>query len=79
MLLSVPYVFFLIPETKSVPLEAMERLFEIVPARKAHGIVMAELREQEAEFRHEVEGAGLTTTKTNMRAEKLETISSDDV
>jgi hypothetical protein len=65
MVLSVPFVYFLIPETKSVPLEAMDRLFEIKPVTKAHKVIMDELREQEEEFRHDAEGAGLSTVTTN--------------
>lgn len=34
MILSIPFVYFLIPETKSVPLEAMDRLFEIKQQRR---------------------------------------------
>ena len=64
MILSIPFVYFLIPETKSVPLEAMDRLFEIKPVRDANKVIMAELREQEEEFRHDADGAGLTTEKT---------------
>jgi len=64
MILSVPFVWFLVPETKSVPLEAMDRLFEIKPAYKANKEVIAELRAQEEEFRHDAEGAGLTAEKT---------------
>jgi hypothetical protein len=63
MILSVPFVYFLIPETKSIPLEAMDRLFEIKPVRNANKTIMAELREQEEEFRHDADGAGLTTAK----------------
>jgi hypothetical protein len=65
MILSVPFVYFLIPETKSIPLEAMDRLFEIKPVTKANRTIMAELREQEEEFRHDAEGAGLSTVTTN--------------
>jgi sugar porter (SP) family MFS transporter len=63
MILSVPFVYFLIPETKSIPLEAMDRLFEIKPVTKANKTIMAELREQEEEFRHDASGAGLTVAK----------------
>jgi hypothetical protein len=45
MLLSIPYVFFLIPETKGVPLEKMDELFEIKPAFKANKIMMQRLDE----------------------------------
>ena len=64
MILSIPFVYFLIPETKSVPLEAMDRLFEIKPVRNANKIIITELREQEEEFRHDADGAGLTAEKT---------------
>lgn len=64
MILSIPFVYFLIPETKSVPLEHMDELFAIKEVRKAHGIMMAKLREQEEEFRVDAEGAGLTIEKT---------------
>ena len=64
MILSIPFVYFLIPETKSVPLEAMDRLFEIKPARNANKVIMAELWEQEEEFRHDADDVGLTTEKT---------------
>jgi hypothetical protein len=29
MILSIPFVFFLIPETKGIPLESMDRLFSV--------------------------------------------------
>ena len=64
MILSIPFVYFLIPETKSVPLEAMDRLFKIKPVRNANKIIITELREQEEEFRHDADGAGLTAEKT---------------
>lgn len=52
MLCSVVFVYFLIPETKGIPLEAMDQLFDrSLPASKAHAIVMANLRANDAEFR----------------------------
>jgi len=74
MLCSVVFVFFLVPETKGIPLESMDRLFELKPIRKAHKKVMAELKEAEAEFRANAEGAGLTTEKTAMEAEYVEKV-----
>jgi hypothetical protein len=71
MILSIPFVYFLIPETKSIPLERMDELFEIKPTPKAHGVLMQKLRDEEAEFRHDVEGAGLTFEKTK-DAERVE-------
>jgi len=64
MILSIPFVYFLIPETKSVPLEAMDRLFEIKPVRNANKVIITELRGQEEEFRHDADGAGLAVEKT---------------
>jgi hypothetical protein len=72
MLLSVPFVYFLLPETKSVPLEAMDRLFKIKPVRKANKIIIAELREQEEEFHAQVEHAGLTSVNTKASDSKYE-------
>jgi sugar porter (SP) family MFS transporter len=43
MIISIAFVFFYIPETKSIPLESMDRLFEIKPVRKANKILMEEL------------------------------------
>ena len=59
MILSVIFVFFLVPETKSIPLEKMDRLFEVKPVRKANKLVMEELHVQDAEFRRNAEGARL--------------------
>ena len=61
MLCSIVFVFFLMPETKGIPLESMDRLFaKELPARKAHKIVMEEIRREDEEFRANAEGAGLT-------------------
>ncbi|KAL2146458.1 hypothetical protein VTI28DRAFT_3927 [Corynascus sepedonium] len=43
MLLSIIFVFYLVPETKSIPLESMDRLFETKPVRKANKVLMEEL------------------------------------
>ncbi|KIH89734.1 quinate permease [Sporothrix brasiliensis 5110] len=43
MLLSSVFVFFLLPETKAIPLEQMDRLFATKPVRGAHAVVMDEL------------------------------------
>ncbi|KAL0265026.1 hypothetical protein SLS55_000983 [Diplodia seriata] len=75
MLLSAVFVYFLLPETKGVPLEAMDRLFEIKPTSKAHPTIIKELREQEESFRNDAVGAGLTTEKT--KQEFLEKVDSN--
>lgn len=52
MMCAAVFVFFLVPETKGIPLEAMDRLFsKDFPARRAHGIVLAEVKEAEQHFR----------------------------
>lgn len=44
-LLSIPFVYFLLPETKSVPLESMDLLFDkSLEPRKAHKHVMLQLQ-----------------------------------
>ena len=71
-LLSVPFVFLLIPETKGIPLESTDRLFEKgMPAWKAHRIVRKELWEQEQVFR-EVQVAGDEKTQALEDAEHRE-------
>ena len=66
MILSIIFVWFFIPETKGIPLENMNRLFEVKPVRKAHAIVLQEVQEAEAEFREDAQEAGLTLEKTNI-------------
>ena len=60
MLCSIVFVWFFLPETKGIPLESMDRLFaKELSARRAHGVVLAELRADEEEFRANAEGSGL--------------------
>jgi len=51
MILSIIFVWFFVPETKSIPLEAMDRLFAIKPTHRANEILMNELRLEDEEFR----------------------------
>ncbi|KAI1262775.1 general substrate transporter [Xylariaceae sp. FL1019] len=70
MILSVIFVFFLIPETKGIPLEAMDRLFAVRPPRKAHHKIMDELHAQDEEWRRNADGIILTEeekTKVDQR------------
>lgn len=46
MLISIPYVYFLLPETKGVPLERMDELFSTRPARKAGPLLLARLQDE---------------------------------
>lgn len=63
MLASIPFVFFLIPETKGIPLESMDRLFAVKPVWRAHSTIHEEDAMREEEFRHDAEGAGLSIAK----------------
>jgi len=63
MILSIFWVWFLMPETKGIPLESMDRLFQVRPARKAHKQIHAEDEIREQEFRHDAEGAELSVAK----------------
>ncbi|KAH6671692.1 general substrate transporter [Halenospora varia] len=77
MICSVVFVFFLLPETKGVPLESMDRLFsKDLKPRHAHAIVMKELNEDEEAFRRNVEGSGIGLEKENLgeKAAHLETV-----
>lgn len=74
MILSVFFVFFLMPETKGIPLEAMDRLFDKnLKARHAHGIVLAELKADEEAFRSNFEGTDLAVEK-GARDERVEDV-----
>jgi len=54
MLCAAVFVFFLVPETKGIPLEVMDRLFSRdLPARRAHKTILAEIRLEEQEFRRQ--------------------------
>lgn len=70
MILSIFFVFFCIPETKGVPLEAMDKLFATKPIWKANKIVMEDLRLQEEEFRHNADGVDMREEKA--KAEQIE-------
>ncbi|SNX87494.1 probable quinate permease [Melanopsichium pennsylvanicum] len=53
MVVSVFWVFFLMPETKGIPIEEMDNLHEKRPQRHAHSMVLEELRIKAAERRGE--------------------------
>lgn len=54
MIVSVVFVFFCVPETKSIPLEAMDRLFTIKPVWRAHSTLMQQLQDQDHDYRQNV-------------------------
>ncbi|KAM3084132.1 hypothetical protein ACMFMF_001489 [Clarireedia jacksonii] len=76
MICSIVFVWFLVPETKGIPLESMDRLFSRdLKTRNAHKIVMAELVEDEELFRANVEGSGVKLEKDgNEKAQHVETV-----
>lgn len=55
MLISIVFVFFCVPETKTVPLEAMDRLFATKPVWRANKILMDDIRAHGDEFRLNVQ------------------------
>jgi hypothetical protein len=77
MICSIVFVFFLLPETKGIPLESMDRLFsKQLKPWAAHKIVMRELHEDEEIFRHNVEGSGIGLSKDTLgeKATHFETV-----
>lgn len=71
MLLAAVFVFFLVPETKGIPLEKMDRLFEPnLPARRAHKVVMAEAHADDREFRRQSTAEGATGKDRDFVSEK---------
>lgn len=71
MIFSVIFVWFLMPETKGIPLESMDRLFAIKPPRKAHGIIVLELKAQENDFRAAAEQGDLAEKQDVDYVEKV--------
>ena len=67
MILSIIFVFFLIPETKGIPLESMDRLFEVKPVWRAHSAIHNDDILREQEFRHDADGAGLSVAKEKLQ------------
>jgi hypothetical protein len=63
MICSIVFVFFLLPETKGIPLESMDRLFEVKPVWKANNIILEEDRLRDEEFRHDAEVVGVDIAK----------------
>lgn len=66
MILSIIFVFFLIPETKGIPLESMDRLFDVKPVWRAHEAIHNDDLLREQEFRHYADGTGLSVAKEKL-------------
>lgn len=75
MMLSILFVYFLVPETKGIPLESMDALFDVKPVWRAHPTMVARLREEEEQFRHDVEESGVAAAK--LGAEQVEHASNE--
>lgn len=58
MICSAIFIFFLMPETKSIPLETMDRLFTIKPVWRANKTIMAELAEEQGFRQYSDDGSG---------------------
>lgn len=65
MMVSAVFVWFLVPETKSIPLEKMDRLFEIKPVWKANQLIMEEIQLEDEQFRRNAGGPGVSTEKAS--------------
>ncbi|WLF78752.1 hypothetical protein PVL30_002495 [Lodderomyces elongisporus] len=63
---SIPFVYFMLPETKGIALEDMDKLFNRkIPARKAHKIVLNNVRHETEEIFHENHEHGLFSMADN--------------
>lgn len=73
MIFSAIFVWFLIPETKNIPLEAIDRLFDRrLKASEAHSIVWRECEEEEEALRAGLVGGGME--KETAMVEERETV-----
>ncbi|QPH16035.1 hypothetical protein C2857_000577 [Epichloe festucae Fl1] len=73
MILSALFVFFFVPETKAVPLEAMDRLFAIAPSWRANKILMDELAAEDHAFRQNANANnGVRLEVEKVEAEQIE-------
>ncbi|KAJ5098781.1 hypothetical protein N7532_005782 [Penicillium argentinense] len=76
MICSIVFVFFLVPETKGIPLESMDALFAVKPIWRAHPTMVARLREEEERFRHDIEESGVMAAKVG--ADQVENINAEE-
>jgi Sugar (and other) transporter len=73
MICSVVFVYFLMPETKNIPLEGIDRLFDRrLKAREAHSIVWKELAEEEEALRIGLTSGSMEKDTTTAQIENVE-------
>ncbi|KAF8211091.1 hypothetical protein K438DRAFT_1808793 [Mycena galopus ATCC 62051] len=74
MVISVPCIYFILPETKQVPLERMEELFAPgVKPWKAHAIVMARVHETR-QLRNDASGKESPSSFEKNQDDRVETV-----
>ncbi|KAF5208896.1 Sugar (and other) transporter family protein [Clavispora lusitaniae] len=73
--LSVPFVFFCIPETKGIALEDMDKLFDRnISARRAHAVVLSGARREADEVMHKRSGLFKIDTAKSNGVEQVENV-----
>ncbi|KAK0714249.1 general substrate transporter [Apiosordaria backusii] len=79
MIISIIFIFFFVPETKSIPLEAMDRLFEIKPVHRANRILMAELQQISGVGQEGEEAVGKDSSSTDEKARHAGFVQAENV
>lgn len=73
--LSVPFVYFCIPETKGIALEDMDKLFDPkIPARRAHLLVLAGARREAEQVMHHHQELFKVDTAKSRGEEQIENV-----
>ncbi|KAK4180981.1 general substrate transporter [Triangularia setosa] len=79
MILSIVFIFFFVPETKSIPLEAMDRLFELKPVHRANKILMAELQQASEMGQGVEEAVGKDSSSTDEKPRQTGFVQAENV
>lgn len=72
MLLSIPFVYFAVPETSGIPLEHMDELFALSP-RTAHTVLSERLRAE-----HHMSGSTADRDAKDLASDRIEPVRSKD-